>query len=157
MPTFIPLLQLLLVEMCGFLQVDELLLRQLALAASAMDGQRVPHHIQMRDSSALGHLVFKVLYADLEGASLLLLELGIALGDMTGNVEGAWTSVMAQVCNAGASFLGRRVVGQFVAVGFDVVHFLPVPRRVGHCDCTEERGVALVVRLSTRYKSLRWW
>lgn len=126
--TLIPLLQLLLVEMCGFLQVGELLLRELALAF--VECQRLEVQLKVFHACALLHLALEVLHADLEGTFLFGLELRVGMGDVTGDVVRTRTGIVGGICDAGATLVNG--TGLCILVELDVVHLLLFFGGIGH-------------------------
>lgn len=128
MRTLIPLLQLLLVKMCGFLQVGELLLRELALAF--VKSQRLGVQLEVFHACALLHLALEILHADLEGTFLFGLELGVGMGDVAGDVVRTRTRIVGGICDAGAALVDG--AGLCIVVELDVVHLLLFLGGIGH-------------------------
>lgn len=127
--TFIPLLEFLLVEVCGFLEVEQLLLGELTLAVRVMHCQHVCRGFGVCDASAACELALKLLEADEKSTFLLGFESWIGLRLAARNMAGTGTSSMTG--NAGATRLGRRCVGD-EGIRDCVVHFLAMRRSVCH-------------------------
>ena len=157
--TLIPLLQLLLVEMRGLLQIDEFLLAQLALAKHrSRNRQRVSFWGDGEAGHArhAPHLAVQLMARDLQGSALLVLVLGVVRGGSGWYEHGAWAGMVDWAVDGGsAGVVGvgrggrqgearRGAVGGMFGVGEDVVDLVDRRRGVHVGVCIAMFGDAFV-------------